>query len=437
MAVLGFSDAAIATAVKEVYSPRLRKLFSEAQDTEKTLGITIDKNPDPALNLRIPLKLSRMRSHKASKQEAATYPITAPGKNTYFETEWIRLYQSLNMDGLFMHLTNQQGAAHRFEKWMTAAQEDLLKDRIENCERMFFGDGTGVYGTVTTGATIAAGGVMTVSHPAGLSNSALQYFTDDNGYFIVISSDGTAFRGGFKLQYRDWANNQITVDRAITVQTGDLIVAGPPTAAVDPIAESSYNAEMPGVQTWITSGTLYGVAAGTSPRWTSKIIAAAGAGYNEEYLFSLLRYVGNREATRAGLDLTGCKFVMHQCMETEHRRAYGGGAEYSQGNFSFKRGENEQSIEYHGQNVPVHYAKLCRPDAIYLGDWRVVEKRVAKDWTLDGAAGGTLQRAGTSDAYWMGWKSYQGAFTNSRARLAAITGLSYDADVVAEVNAGV
>lgn len=169
-------------------------------------------------------------------------------------------YGRLRLSGQLMELaeSNEQAFVNAMDEEIDGLKNDVLKD----CNRIFYGDGTGALATLTANATANT-----------LTANSTQYL--EVGQVIDVVSTAGVVRGSNRnITAINTTTGAVTYDGAdITTDiTGDLIVRngnGPVSASV--------MREPNGLKSIVTStGALYNIDPATEPSWAATVDSNAG-----------------------------------------------------------------------------------------------------------------------------------------------------------------
>jgi hypothetical protein len=148
-----------------------------------------------------------------------------------------------------------------FAKAITEEMDGLKVDILKDTNRILWGNGLGVLGTINAGVTST-----TVS--VGTTADDVKFFDMDMAVDIL---DAT----GVTVKY---ANRLIT---AINESTGDVTVSGAAVTVVSTdiiVRTGNYGREPNGLTSLVASGgTLFNLATATEPTWTSTVDSTGGA----------------------------------------------------------------------------------------------------------------------------------------------------------------
>jgi hypothetical protein len=250
-----------AALLKEIYEPGLQEQLNTEvvglRRIEKTSeGVSADTG---GRYVRFPV---RVRRNQGIGYRQELEQLQAGGQQGYAAAQ-IGLkfgYGRLRVSGQLMDLaeTNEQAFVNALDEEVEGLKSDVLKD----CNRIFYGDGTGALAVLTANAT---------------ANTATAQSTQylEVGQVIDIVSTAGAVRGANRtITAINTSTGAVTYDGAdITTDiTGDLIVrqgSGP--------VSSTVMREPNGLKSIVTStGALYNIDPATEPVWAATVDSNAG-----------------------------------------------------------------------------------------------------------------------------------------------------------------
>lgn len=258
---MGATLTTVAAITKEIYGPRIvnqlesetvltKRIEKTSRGTESTVG---------GKYVTFPLKVRR---NTGIGYRNELEQLQSPGQQGW---QNVRVplrygYGRVHMSGQTFELVDENYQA--FAKAMTEEMEGLKDDIQKDTNRILWGNGLGVLGTVDT----VGAGVNTIS--LGTDADALKYLDMDMAV-DVLSSDGVTPK----------ASNRIVT--AINEATGDVTLSGATfTVAIGDIVvrTGNYGREPQGLTSLIASGgTLFNLSTTTEPSWTSTVDSTGGA----------------------------------------------------------------------------------------------------------------------------------------------------------------
>lgn len=248
-----------AALLKEIYEPGL----VEQLNTEVVGLRRIEKTADGVSSdvggryVRFPVRVRRNQG-QGYRQELEQLP--AGGQQGYAVAQ-VGLkfgYGRLRLSGQLMELaeTNEQAFVNAMEEEVDGLKNDVLKD----CNRIFYGDGTGTLAVVT------ADGVNTVT----VSNTQ---WLEVGQIIDVVTTTGTVKAANRNITAINTSTGVVTYDGAdATAVAGDIVVrqgSGPVSASV--------MREPNGLKSIVTNtGALYNIDPSTEPVWAATVDANGG-----------------------------------------------------------------------------------------------------------------------------------------------------------------
>jgi len=256
---MGATLTTVAAITKEIYGPRVvNQLESEVVLTrriEKTSRGTVSEVGGKYVTF--PLKVRRNTGiGYRNELEQLQNPGQQGWQNVRVPLRYG--YGRVHMSGQTFELVSENYQA--FAKAMTEEMEGLKDDLLKDTNRILWGNGLGVLGTIDTAAT-------STTYSVGTNVDAIKYFDMDMAVDILDSA-GTPK-----------ATNRIVT--AINEATGDVTLSGAAQAVVigDIITRTgNYGREPQGLTSLIASGgTLFNLSTTTEPTWTSTVDSTGGA----------------------------------------------------------------------------------------------------------------------------------------------------------------
>ena len=248
-----------AALLKEIYEPGL----VEQLNTEVVGLRRIEKTADGVSSdvggryVRFPVRVRRNQG-QGYRQELEQLP--AGGQQGYAVAQ-VGLkfgYGRLRLSGPLMELaeTNEQAFVNAMEEEVDGLKNDVLKD----CNRIFYGDGTGTLAVVT------ADGVNTVT----VSNTQ---WLEVGQIIDVVTTTGTVKAANRNITAINTSTGVVTYDGAdATAVAGDVVVrqgSGPVSASV--------MREPNGLKSIVTNtGALYNIDPAVEPVWAATVDANGG-----------------------------------------------------------------------------------------------------------------------------------------------------------------
>lgn len=258
---MGASLATVNAITKDVYGPRI----VNQMDSEVTLTKRIEKTSRGTVSeqggkfVTFPLKVRR--NHGIGyRNELEQLP--SAGQQGYVSVRVpLRYgYGRVHMSGQTMDLVSENYQA--FAKAMTEEMEGLKDDLRKDTNRILWGNGLGVLGTVDT---VTAG---TNGASVGTGEDDVRWFALDMQIDILSSNGSTVRAANRKVTSINESTGDIVFDGAVaTLAVGDIIVR-----------TGSYGREPNGLNSLISdSGVLFGLDAADEPLWKSYVDSTGGA----------------------------------------------------------------------------------------------------------------------------------------------------------------
>lgn len=255
------SLSTVSAITKEVYGPRI----VDQLENETVLTKRIEKTSEGTTSevggkyVTFPLKVRRNAGIGYRNENEALQNAGQQG----WQSVRVPLrygYGRVRMTGQAIELVdkNYQAFASAMTEEMTGLKDDLLKDT----NRVQWGNGLGVLGTVDT----AAGPTATIS--LGTNFDAVKYF-DMDMVVDVLSSDGVTPKGSaLTIIGINETTGDITLSGNVTVVIGDIVVR-----------QGNYGREPQGITSLVTNSTasLFNLSSTTEPQWSSPVDSSGGA----------------------------------------------------------------------------------------------------------------------------------------------------------------
>lgn len=246
---------------KDVYGPRI----VEQTENETILTKRIEKTSRGTEShqggkfVTFPLKVRR---NQGIGYRNELEQLQAPGQQGYTSVRVpLRYgYGRVHMSGQTMDLVNENYQA--FSSAMTEEMDGLKEDIRKDTNRILWGNGLGVLGTVDT-ATVGTNGAS-----VGTNADAVKWF-DLDMQVDILSSDGVTVRASNrKITAINEATGDITFDGAVaTLSVGDIITRN-----------GNYGREPNGLTSLVgDTNTLFGLSPTTEPLWKSTVDNTGGA----------------------------------------------------------------------------------------------------------------------------------------------------------------
>lgn len=252
----------VSAITKEVYGPRIADQLENEQNLSKRIeksstGVTSEVG---GKYVTFPLK-TRRNSGLSYRAEMGT--LAAAGQQGW---QSVRVplrygYGRVQLSGQAIELVNTNYQA--FASAMTEEMNGLKTDIAKDTNRILWGNGLGVLGTVDT----AAGPVNTIS--LGTNMEAVKFIDMDMMIDILTSAGADKAINNRKVTGINYATGDITFDGAAgTVAVGDIIVR-----------TGNYGLEPQGLTSLVSNSAaaLFNLSSATEPLWTSTVDSTGGA----------------------------------------------------------------------------------------------------------------------------------------------------------------
>lgn len=257
---MGATMSTVSALTKEVYGPRI----VDQLENETVLTKRIEKTSRGTTSeaggkyVTFPLKVRR---NQGIGYRNELEQLQSPGQQgwTNVRVGLKHGYGRVHLSGQTMELANENFQA--FSSALTEEMEGLKNDIQKDTNRILWGNGLGVLGTVDTGATS-----NTIS--VGTNAAAVNWF-DLDMQVDILSSDGVTPKGvNRKVTAVNETTGDITVDgAAVTVAVGDIVVR-----------TGNYGREPHGLTSLVkASGTLFNLDPAVEPLWKSTEDNTGGA----------------------------------------------------------------------------------------------------------------------------------------------------------------
>lgn len=276
---MGASLATVNALTKEIYGPRV---VNQLED-ETVLTKRIEKTSEGTSSevggkyVTFPLKVRRNTGIGYRNENETLMPAGQQGWNS------VRVplrygYGRILLTGQTIELvnTNSQAFASAMTEEMNGLKDDIKKDT----NRILWGNGLGVLGTVETG-----GATATIDLGSGFDD--IKYL-DMDMKVDVLSSNGTTVKlsGATVIGMNEDAGT-VTLDGAVTTVAGDIVVRN-----------GNYGREPHGLTSLVTDSTapLFNLSSTDEPLWKS-IVDNTGGALSESKMIAMcdrLRQKGNR-----------------------------------------------------------------------------------------------------------------------------------------------
>ena len=258
---MGATLTTLNTVAKQVYGPRIVEQVDEELTLLKRIEKTSKNTTSTANGKFVKFPIKTRRNHGIGYRNELEQ-LQKPGQQGWTEVEVpLRYgYGRVHLSGQAIELVNENSSA--FASAMTEEMTGLKDDIKKDTNRILWGNGLGVLGTVDT----AAGPVNTVSVGTGAND--VKWF-DMDMQVDILSSDGATVRAADrKITAINEATGDLTFDgAAATVQVGDIITR-----------QGNYGREPKGLTELVKSGgSLFGLSSTTEPLWNSTVDSSGGA----------------------------------------------------------------------------------------------------------------------------------------------------------------
>jgi hypothetical protein len=375
---MGATLTTVNALTKEVYGPRIvdqlenetvltKRIEKTAQGTESQIG---------GKYVTFPLKVRR--NHGIGYRNELEQ-LQSPGQQGWTNVRVpLRYgYGRVHLSGQTIDLVSENFQA--FSSAITEEMEGLKEDLLKDQNRILWGDGLGVLGTVDTAAT-----TNTIS--LGTTDEAVKWFGLDM-QVDILTSVGGAKAANRKVTAINEATGDITVDgAAISVVIGDIVVR-----------TGNYGREPNGLTSLVrASGALFNLDPAVEPLWKSTEDNAVGA-LSESRMISMvdkLRKKGGRNSV-IFMDLASRRAYFN-LLKTDRRFT---------GTKEFTGGFQGLAFTYEG-DIPV----VSDPDAPAGKAWFLTEDTFKiyrnKDWHWEDKGGSIWNWVKDYDAFEAMMKKY-------------------------------
>ncbi len=270
---MGASLTTVAALTKEIYGPRVvNQLENEVVLTkriEKTSRGTVSEVGGKYVTFPLKVRRNTGIGYRNELEQ-----LQNPGQQGWTNVRVpLRYgYGRVHMSGQTFELVEDNTQA--FAKAMTEEMEGLKDDLVKDTNRILWGNGLGVLGTIDTAAN-------STTQSVGANEDDVRFFDMDMAVDI-LSSDGVTVRA---------SNRLIT---AINEATGDITISG--AAANCSIGDiivrtGNYGREPQGLTSLVSSGgTLFNLSTASEPTWTSKVDSTGGA-LSESKMIAMCDYL--------------------------------------------------------------------------------------------------------------------------------------------------
>lgn len=259
---MGASMATVDAITKDIYGPKI----VDQTNTENVLTRRIEKTSQGTDShqggkfVTFPLRVRRNQG-VGYRNESEQLPDAGQNGYTSVRVPLRYGYGRVRLTGQTMELVNENYQA--FASAMTEEMDGLKTTLVKDTNRILWGNGKGVVGTVDT----AAGPVNTLS--VGTSDYDIRWFEEDM-QVDVLSADGTTVKASNrKVTGIDEDNGDITIDgAAVTVVVGDIITR-----------YGNYGREANGLESLVEdqTSTLFNLSPAAEPKWKGTVEAVNGA----------------------------------------------------------------------------------------------------------------------------------------------------------------
>lgn len=311
---MGATLATVSTITKEIYGPRI----VDQLENETTLTSRIEKTSQGTEShvggkyVTFPLKVRRNTGISYRDELTQLAPAGKQGW-TSVRVPLRYGYGRVHLSGQTIELVNEnyQAFASAMTEEMTGLKDDLKKDT----NRILWGNGLGVLGTVDTIANAST----TIS--LGTGADAVKYVDMDMAV-DVCAANGTPVAGGTALTVVgiDEDAGDITLSGAVTVAVGNIVVR-----------TGNYGKEPQGLGSLISSSNapLFNLSSDDEPLWKSKVDTTGGA-LSESKMINMCDYLRTKggRPTAIWTDL-GTRRAYFNLLTTQRRfsgtKDFGGG----------------------------------------------------------------------------------------------------------------
>lgn len=324
---MGATLSTVATITKEVYGPRI----VDQLENETVLTKRIEKTSRGTTSevggkyVTFPLKVRRNHGLGYRNELEALQPAGQQGW-TNVRVPLRYGYGRVQLSGQTIELVNEnfQAFSSAIHEEMTGLKNDILKDT----NRILWGNGLGVLGTVDT-ATAGTNGAS-----VGTNEDAVNWFDLDMQIDILSSNGATVRAANRKITAINETTGDITFDGAVaTLSVGDIIVRA-----------GNYGREPQGLTSLVAaSGTLFNLDPTVEPLWKSTEDNTGGA-LSESKMIAMMDKL-RKKGGRASVILTdlGTRRAYFNLLTTQRRFT---------GTKDFEGGFSGLAFSYEGE-VPV------------------------------------------------------------------------------------
>lgn len=346
--------------------------------------------------------------------EGAKLPKSHPAQARNAEINKKRIYASCVFDKILEDMF--VGGDTSWIKQFQQAMDDMRDEIAFHSDRMFFGDGTGLLGTVRD--AVANSTSVVVTHPKGYLYGAHQYIRENT--LLVF---GTVVGGVLqnptprRVVSRAWDTNTIVLDQPVTLAATTGIYLGDDQG-------HGYNQEYDGVGSFIgNTGTSQGISSDEFTRWRSYVAASTGVWDHNEILDMVAGLTGG-DLDEA--DLANVHLKSHPVQLRNQQKANENMVLFAPKDLNFERGWKMPTISVNGMPVRWMTSHFMPYEEIhgYRGDGAVSNFEM-RAMSLDNS-GGTFKWLPGTDMVACYWRGYGNLGYDNRNDLAKLTGLPVD-----------